>query len=113
MDKYLVKNLVVGYVAADADKRLDVLKIVATVLDFNQVTVALRLYSDRDTVAHIVLVGGAPENWPGRFVEFLVAGELVRPDRSSSSTQRCRHRGSTRHWTRSVTGASIRGFSGE
>ena len=36
VDKYLVKNLVVGYVNADASKKKEVLKIIATVLDFNQ-----------------------------------------------------------------------------
>merc|ERR1719219_900358 len=36
VDKYLVKNLVVGYVNADASKKLEVLKVIATVLDFNQ-----------------------------------------------------------------------------
>ena len=36
VDRYLVKNLVVGYVMADAAKKLEVLKIIATVLDFNQ-----------------------------------------------------------------------------
>ena len=36
VDRGLVKNLVVGYVAADSDKKKEVLKIVATVLDFNQ-----------------------------------------------------------------------------
>ena len=35
VDKCLVKNLVVGYVAADAKKRPDVLRVIATVLDFN------------------------------------------------------------------------------
>ena len=35
MDKCLVKNLVVGYAAADAAKRPDVLRVIATVLDFN------------------------------------------------------------------------------
>ena len=36
VDRGLVKNLVVGYVAADEGKRRDVLRIVATVLDFNK-----------------------------------------------------------------------------
>jgi hypothetical protein len=36
VDRYLVKNLVVGYVNADEGKRQEILKIVATVLDFNQ-----------------------------------------------------------------------------
>ncbi len=36
VDRGLVKNLVVGYVAADAAKKKEVLKVVATVLDFNQ-----------------------------------------------------------------------------
>ena len=35
VDKSLVKNLVVGYVTADAGKKPDVLRVVATVLDFN------------------------------------------------------------------------------
>ena len=35
VDKCLVKNLVVGYAAADAAKRPDVLRVIATVLDFN------------------------------------------------------------------------------
>ena len=35
VDKSLVKNLVVGYVVADNNKKPEVLKIVATVLDFN------------------------------------------------------------------------------
>lgn len=35
VDKYLVKNLVVGYVAADFAKQAEVLKVIATVLDFN------------------------------------------------------------------------------
>ena len=36
VDRYLVKNLVVGYVNADASKKPEVLKVIATVLDFNQ-----------------------------------------------------------------------------
>ena len=36
VDRYLVKNLVVGYVIADVAKKREVLKIIATVLDFNQ-----------------------------------------------------------------------------
>jgi hypothetical protein len=36
VDKSLVKNLVVGYVNADSAKKPEVLKVVATVLDFNQ-----------------------------------------------------------------------------
>ena len=36
VDRSLVKNLVVGYVAADEAKKVQVLKIVATVLDFNK-----------------------------------------------------------------------------
>ena len=36
VDRYLVKNLVVGYVNADVAKKREVLKIIATVLDFNQ-----------------------------------------------------------------------------
>lgn len=36
VDRYLVKNLVVGYVVADASKKAEILKIVATVLDFNE-----------------------------------------------------------------------------
>ena len=32
----MVKNLVVGYVVADNSKKPDVLKIIATVLDFNE-----------------------------------------------------------------------------
>ena len=36
MDRYLVKNLVVGYAVADASKKAEILKIVATVLDFNE-----------------------------------------------------------------------------
>lgn len=36
VDKSLVKNLVVGYLCADTSKRGQVLKLVATVLDFNQ-----------------------------------------------------------------------------
>jgi len=36
VDRYLVKNLVVGYVNADQAKKREVLKIIATVLDFNQ-----------------------------------------------------------------------------
>ncbi len=36
VDRYLVKNLVVGYVNADAGKKPEVLKVIATVLDFNQ-----------------------------------------------------------------------------
>ena len=36
VDRYLVKNLVVGYVNADNAKKREVLKIIATVLDFNQ-----------------------------------------------------------------------------
>eukprot|EP00095_Tigriopus_kingsejongensis_P008681 maker-scaffold72_size415059-snap-gene-3.21 protein:Tk08681 transcript:maker-scaffold72_size415059-snap-gene-3.21-mRNA-1 annotation:"thyroid receptor-interacting protein 11" len=35
VDKSLIKNLVVGYVCADVGKRPEVLKVVATVLDFN------------------------------------------------------------------------------
>ncbi len=35
VDKSLVKNLVVGYASADESKRPDVLKVIATVLDFN------------------------------------------------------------------------------
>lgn len=35
VDKSLIKNLVVGYVCADDSKKLEVLKVVATVLDFN------------------------------------------------------------------------------
>ena len=37
VDRSLVKNLVVGYVTADAARRPEILRIVATVLDFNQV----------------------------------------------------------------------------
>ena len=36
VDKCLVKNLVVGYVNADVSKKKEVLKVIATVLDFNQ-----------------------------------------------------------------------------
>jgi hypothetical protein len=36
VNRYLIKNLVVGYVNADEGKRQEILKIVATVLDFNQ-----------------------------------------------------------------------------
>ena len=36
VDRYLVKNLIVGYLVADASKRPEVMKVVATVLDFNQ-----------------------------------------------------------------------------
>ena len=36
VDRYLVKNLVVGYATADAAKKPEVMKILATVLDFNQ-----------------------------------------------------------------------------
>ena len=36
VDRSLVKNLVIGYVMADAGKKMEVLRIVATVLDFNQ-----------------------------------------------------------------------------
>lgn len=36
VDKSLVKNLVVGYACADGSKKPEVLKIVATVLDFNR-----------------------------------------------------------------------------
>ena len=36
MDRYLVKNLVVGYTVADASKKAEILKIIATVLDFNE-----------------------------------------------------------------------------
>ena len=36
VDRYLVKNLVVGYVNADDSKKREVLKVIATVLDFNE-----------------------------------------------------------------------------
>jgi len=36
VDRSLVKNIVIGYVTADSTKKLEVLRIVATVLDFNQ-----------------------------------------------------------------------------
>ena len=36
VDRYLVKNLVVGYAVADAGKKPEVMKVLATVLDFNQ-----------------------------------------------------------------------------
>ena len=36
VDRYLVKNLVVGYATADTAKKPEVMKILATVLDFNQ-----------------------------------------------------------------------------
>lgn len=36
VDRSLVKNIVIGYVTADNTKKLEVLRIVATVLDFNQ-----------------------------------------------------------------------------
>jgi len=36
VDRSLVKNIVIGYVTADNSKKLEVLRIVATVLDFNQ-----------------------------------------------------------------------------
>ena len=36
VDRYLVKNLVVGYVNADVSKKKEVLKVIATVLDFNE-----------------------------------------------------------------------------
>ena len=36
VDKYLVKNLIVGYLSADAAKKNEVLKVIATVLDFNK-----------------------------------------------------------------------------
>ena len=36
MDRYLVKNLVVGYAVADGGKKPEVMKVLATVLDFNQ-----------------------------------------------------------------------------
>jgi len=36
IDRYLVKNLVVGYFSTPTDKRKEVLRIIATVLDFNR-----------------------------------------------------------------------------
>jgi len=36
VDRYLVKNLIVGYLVADPSKKPEVVKILATVLDFNQ-----------------------------------------------------------------------------
>ena len=36
MDRELVKNLILGYVTADNNKRSEILRIIATVLDFNQ-----------------------------------------------------------------------------
>ncbi len=34
--RYLVKNLIVGYFTTPADKRTEVLRVIATVLDFNR-----------------------------------------------------------------------------
>jgi hypothetical protein len=36
LKRYLVKNLVVGYANADDSKKKEVLKVIATVLDFNE-----------------------------------------------------------------------------
>ena len=36
VDRDLVKNLILGYVTADHNKRSEILRIIATVLDFNQ-----------------------------------------------------------------------------
>jgi len=36
IDRYLIKNLVVGYFSTSTDKRKEVLRIIATVLDFNR-----------------------------------------------------------------------------
>jgi hypothetical protein len=36
VDRALVKNLVVGYVGADGARRAEILRIIATVLDFSQ-----------------------------------------------------------------------------
>ncbi|CAG7828838.1 unnamed protein product [Allacma fusca] len=36
VDRYLLKNLIVGYFSTPADKRKEVLRVIATVLDFNR-----------------------------------------------------------------------------
>jgi hypothetical protein len=36
IDRYLVKNLIVGYFTTPSDKRTEVLRVIATVLDFNR-----------------------------------------------------------------------------
>lgn len=36
VDRELVKNLIIGYATADSNKKIEILRVIATVLDFNQ-----------------------------------------------------------------------------
>jgi hypothetical protein len=73
VDRYLVKNLVVGYVNADEGKRQEILKIVATVLDFNQ--------EEREKTG----LDGQPSSWLGSF--FASPAQQQRPHhRRTNST---------------------------
>ena len=65
VDRYLVKNLVVGYVNADVAKKREVLKIIATVLDFNQ--------DEREKTG----LDGQPSGWLSSFF----GGQAATPQR--------------------------------